>query len=94
METKYKAAAKFYGTTCVVLLLMLVGLFIMYFRALSKNNPAESIWKHKYDSLDVLYKNNADRWAKFEKDSKGYYFVNPKDQKIVKGFNLNNFIEK
>lgn len=94
METKYKAAAKFYGTTCVVLLLMLVGLFIMYFRASSKNASVDSYWSKKYDSLHTVYSVNADRWVKFEKDSKGYYFVNPKDQKIVKGFNLNNFIEK
>lgn len=93
METNYKAAAKFYGILCVILLVLVTGLFIMYSRSEGDKASIEKPWKRRCDSLDSLYKGNAQKWEKFEKESAGYYFVNPKDQKVVKGFKLSKFIE-
>jgi hypothetical protein len=89
----YYAAAKFYGATCILLVLVCLILFIMWCKKPS-NSCNEAYWAKKYDSLFVVYKQNELQWDTFHKKSKGYYFVNPTEKKGIKNFDLIKFMEE
>lgn len=94
MDNKdYYAAAKFYGATSILLVLVCLILFIMWCRA-SVSVPNDSHWSKKYDSLFVVYKQNELHWETFHRKSKGYYFVNPTEKKGIKSFDLIKFTEE
>jgi hypothetical protein len=93
MDNKdYYAAAKFYGATSILLVLVCLILFIMWCR--KSPAPNDSHWSKKYDSLFVVYKQNELHWETFHRKSKGYYFVNPTEKKGIKSFDLIKFTEE
>lgn len=88
----YYAAAKFYGVGCILLTLLCLSLFIAWCRKSPVSN--EGYWAKKYDSLYVVSKQNELLWNTFNRESKGYYFVNPIEKKGIKSFDLIKFTEE
>lgn len=93
-DNKYRFAAKFYGMTSILLFFTTVVLFILWGNGCRKPSNNESYWSKKYDSLYVVYSKNAELWKDFEEKSKGYYFLNPQDKRLVKKFDLVKFTEE
>jgi hypothetical protein len=94
MENKYQSTAKFYGTLCVILSAACLALFLVGAFNSNKSSQIEKRWKNKYDSLLLAYKVNETNWNNFEKKSNGYFFVNPKEKKLIKKFKLAKFTEQ
>ena len=90
-QTNYKQRFRIVSVLCVLLAL---GYFALFIINLNKKEgcPDSSYWSRKYDSLYVVYNANAKNWESFEKKSKGYYFVNPADKKLVSKFDLKTFV--
>lgn len=92
-ENPYYLAAKFYGVISVVLFGICVALFILWGRG-CKPETNEAYWSKKFDSLYVVCREQQKFIDNFHEKSKGYYFINPSEKKIVKKFDLIKFTEQ